>query len=45
MQTQQELLALRKELIERDFKRMNDMQKQAVFHVNGPLLILAGAGS
>ena len=24
---------------------MNDMQRQAVFSVNGPLLILAGAGS
>ncbi len=24
---------------------MNDMQQKAVFHVNGPLLILAGAGS
>ena len=27
------------------FSRMNDRQKEAVFHVNGPLLILAGAGS
>lgn len=24
---------------------MNEMQKKAVFHINGPLLILAGAGS
>ena len=29
----------------KDFARMNDRQKQAVFTVNGPLLILAGAGS
>ncbi len=27
------------------FSRMNDMQKEAVFTVKGPLLILAGAGS
>lgn len=27
------------------FSRMNDMQQEAVFSVNGPLLVLAGAGS
>lgn len=36
---------LRKKLIEKEFFRMNDMQKSAVFNVNGAVLILAGAGS
>lgn len=38
-------LELRKKIIENEFKRMNDMQKKAVFNTRGPLLILAGAGS
>ena len=37
--------ALRRKLIEKEFSRMNDMQKSAVFNVNGAVLILAGAGS
>ncbi len=41
----QAFLTLRKQIIESEFSRMNDMQQKAVFHVNGPLLILAGAGS
>ncbi|MCM1545034.1 MAG: UvrD-helicase domain-containing protein [Ruminococcus sp.] len=41
----EEFFALRKKIIEKDFTRMNDMQKQAIFHTEGPLLILAGAGS
>lgn len=36
---------LRRSLIEKEFSRMNDMQKRAVFNVNGAVLILAGAGS
>ncbi len=36
---------LRKRLIEKEFSRMNDMQRRAVFKVDGAVLILAGAGS
>ncbi len=39
------LLALRKQIIEKDFSRLNPMQFKAVTNVSGPLLILAGAGS
>lgn len=40
-----EFLSLRRQIIETEFQRMNAMQKKAVFQVDGPLLILAGAGS
>ena len=40
-----EFTQLRRKLIEKEFSRMNDMQKRAVFNVNGAVLILAGAGS
>lgn len=36
---------LRKQYIEQQFCRLNDMQRQAVYCINGALLILAGAGS
>ena len=38
-------LALRDTFIESRFGRLNPVQKQAVFSIDGPLLILAGAGS
>ena len=41
----EQLLYLRKEVLNKEFERMNDKQKEAVFSINGPLLILAGAGS
>lgn len=36
---------LKQSVLSSRFSRMNDMQKKAVFQVNGPVLILAGAGS
>ncbi len=37
----QEFCALRDTYIEKQFGRLNDMQRQAVFTTDGPLLILA----
>ncbi|MGN1043763.1 MAG: ATP-dependent helicase [Acutalibacteraceae bacterium] len=36
---------LKKDLLERSFSKMNENQREAVFAVNGPVVVLAGAGS
>lgn len=45
MINQMEFLTIKRNALKKFFGRMNEFQQEAVFTVNGPLLILAGAGS
>lgn len=40
-----EFQQVRRAILRRQFSRMNDRQQEAVFHTDGALLLLAGAGS
>ena len=42
---QNEFLSLKKSLFDKLYDNLNTEQRQAVFSVNGPLLVLAGAGT
>ena len=43
--TEAECIALKQQALRKYFHSLNEQQQQAVFSVNGPVLVLAGAGS
>ncbi|MBE6531674.1 MAG: ATP-dependent DNA helicase PcrA [Ruminococcaceae bacterium] len=45
MNIEERYLRAKKRLFDKVYSNLNDAQREAVFNVNGPLLVLAGAGS
>lgn len=45
MTLEQRYISVKRALFDKVYKNLNDMQRKAVFTVNNPLLIIAGAGS